>query len=328
MAAGDSLTDHDYGEDRDPLLVRPFVLGDSTSPAAEPSGQTWPSATTREVRSHRALEGADAPTAIFRVVTPRRTRRPSRNRMLIGAAAGAALLIGGAIVGVAALRPDDTTPPSAVTLDDPPPLATGGPLAGTPSPVASPSASSRNGAAPTNPPRENGPATSGSVGAAAPGTAGVPTSAGGATTASPSATEGDRAAPSPPNALVPEQPTGGTGAIRGQNSLCLDLNGGVAVEGNFIQVATCNGTAAQSWTLATDGTLRVSGMCAFVTGANTVAVTRCDGRTTAQWKISGQLLISAANARCLTDPSSGTEPGTAVRVSPCDGTATQRWSLP
>ncbi|GIE95003.1 ricin-type beta-trefoil lectin domain protein [Paractinoplanes rishiriensis] len=321
------MTDHDYGEDRDPLLVRPFVLGDSTSsPADEPSGQTWPSATTREVRSHRALEGADAPTAIFRVVTPRRRLRPlSRNRVLIVAAAGLALLVGGAAVGMATLRPDDTTPPSAVALDDPPPLATGGPLAGTPSPVASPSASSRNGAPPADPPRAGGPATSGGAGPAVPGTAGVPTSAVGATTVSPSATDGDRAAPSPPNALVPDQPTG---TIRGQNALCLDLNGGVAVEGNFIQVATCNDTPAQSWTLATDGTLRVAGMCAFITGANTVAITKCDGRTTAQWKISGQLLISAATARCLTDPSGGTRSGTPVRVNPCDGTATQRWSLP
>jgi hypothetical protein len=322
------VTDDDvHGEDSDPLLVRPFLLIGSDSHAAEPSAQTWPSATTREVRSHRALEGADDPTAILELPpgpAGPSERHVARRRLLVVAAAGGAVLLGGTAAGVAALRPDHDRPPATATLQDPPPLATGGPLPGTPSPVATASATASR-SAPASASR-SAPASSASASASASAGADASSTPGGATVISPTAE--NRETTSPPAGFAPELPAARVGPIRGQNNLCLDLSGGVAVEGNHIQVFHCNSSVAQQWTLATDGTMRVSGMCALVAGDNTVHTTTCDGRTTAQWSISGQRLISAANARCLTDPSSGAFSATPVRVTTCNGAANQRWSLP
>jgi hypothetical protein len=309
MAAGDSVRDDDgYAEDRDPLLVRPFLLGDTGSPAAEPSTQTWPAATTREVRSHRALEGANDPTAVLFLPKAHR-RRPARRRVLVVAVACLAVLLGATMAGYASLRGGHS--PAAVTAlpGDPPPLATTGPLPGTPSPAATkPSAKHR-----TSPARRatTKPAPAPTAAASSPAGA-TPSAAGGARVAVPSAAF----APDPP--VSPR-----VGAIRGQNALCLDPGGGAVV-----QVLACTGSAAQTWTLATDGTLRVSGLCAFLVGDTTVHLTTCDGRTTALWNASGQRLVNAAAAECLTDPSGGARPGTGVTVTTCDGSAGQRWSLP
>ncbi|XVU22211.1 ricin-type beta-trefoil lectin domain protein [Actinoplanes sp. CA-054009] len=118
------------------------------------------------------------------------------------------------------------------------------------------------------------------------------------------------------------------GAVRGQNGVCLDLIGGVPFDGNHVQVFECNRSAAQTWTIASDGTLRVAGKCALVVGDRSVEIVSCDGRTTAQWRISGQLVINAAENGCLTDPSGGRWSGSWVKVGDCDGSAKQRWSLP
>ncbi|MFG1994801.1 ricin-type beta-trefoil lectin domain protein [Actinoplanes sp. NPDC048988] len=118
------------------------------------------------------------------------------------------------------------------------------------------------------------------------------------------------------------------GVVRGQNGMCLDLNGGVPFDGNHVQVFGCNRSFAQTWTFASDGTLRVAGKCALVVGDGSIQIVGCDGRTTAQWRVSGQLVVNASNNGCLTDPSGGRWSGARVQVVNCDGSAKQRWSLP
>jgi hypothetical protein len=306
MAAGDSVRDDDgYPEERDPLLVRPFLLGDAGTPGAEPSTQTWPAATTREIRSHRALEGADDPTAVLHL--PKAHRRPIRHRVLVVAVACLAVLLGATVAGYAALR-DDRSPAAVTALPgDPPPLATTGPLPGTPSPAATkPSATKASARHRTSPARR---ATT-----PAPARTAAPSSPAGA------APSGSARVAVPSAAFAPDPPaTARAGTIRGQNGLCLDPNGSLVV-----QVLACTGSDSQTWTLATDGTVRVFGMCAFPVGDTTVHITICDGRTTALWSVSGQRLVNASNGKCLTDPSRGTD----VTVTACDGSASQRWSLP
>jgi hypothetical protein len=56
-------------------------------------------------------------------------------------------------------------------------------------------------------------------------------------------------------------PYGPTGQITGYGGLCLDDRNGYVAEYNPVQVYTCNGTAAQRWTLVqeiADSTLRVN----------------------------------------------------------------------
>jgi len=313
MAAGEGVTDDDHGEEQqDPLLVRPYLQPGADARAADRSTQTWPAATTREVRSHRALEGASDPTVIIPIVPPEETRRRVPRRLLVVLAACAAVLLGVAAAGFAAMRAARPAV-TAVQPDAPIPALTG---LVPDSPAASPTS-----AAPTTPTHK--PSAHRSSAATGIGTR----STAKPSTTAPAGSVNGRA--SSPSADLAPRPAGArTGTIRGQNGLCLDLNGGVPVAFNHIQVADCNGTPAQTWTLATDGTLRVQDMCALIVGDDTVHIITCDTRTTAQWRADGQLLINAADSECLTDPSGGQQSGTAVTVATCGGSAGQRWSLP
>lgn len=324
------MTDDDYGEDRDPLLVRPFVLHDEGS-AGDRSDQTWPSATTREVRSHRALEGADDPTAIFELpddpsvpAPPPRHARPSRRRLVVLASAGAVLVLGATATGFAAFRSEVRPLTSAAQPADPLPAVTGPPTSSAPAPAGSASSSAAAENTTSASATSAAPSVSASAGSSAP--SGTPSPPAGAS--APAANGEPTAAPAPPRFDLAPANAERAGTIRGQNGLCLDLNGGVAVDDNHVQAYECNGSPAQAWTFAADGTLRVVGKCALVVGDGTVHVVGCDGRTTARWQISGQRLINAANGGCLTDPSAGRTSGTGVTVTTCNGSAGQRWSLP
>ncbi|WP_067500894.1 RICIN domain-containing protein [Actinoplanes sp. TFC3] len=120
-----------------------------------------------------------------------------------------------------------------------------------------------------------------------------------------------------------------TGLITGGSGLCLDLNGGVAVDTNHIQVFDCNGTSAQVWTLETDGTLRVSGKCARAGQDTAVQIITCGGQADAQWRAGqSRTLVNVATNECLTDPSGGRQIGSGVRTQQCTGARDQRWRLP
>ncbi len=315
MAASAQVTGHEFGDEQDPLLVRPFVLQETGSPSADPSTQTWPSATTRETRSAHAADGD--PTQV--IVPPDPPRRRFRRRVLVIAGIGTVVVLAAAAAGIAALRPGMSTSVSVGAAGSPLPAVTG-PAPSFAAASAAGQPDSASGA--THLARRSEPASGKASASASPSrpasVSTATTSAGAAATTAPATAQ--------PHNLAPV--TARTGTIRGQNGLCLDLNGGVPVDDNHVQVFTCNGTSAQTWTLATDGTLRVAGMCALIDGDNTVHIVTCDGRTTAQWRVADSTLINAADSECLTDPSGGRQSGTGVTVSPCGGSASQRWSLP
>src|SRR3954447_18760729 len=86
-------------------------------------------------------------------------------------------------------------------------------------------------------------------------------------------------------------PGGATNALRGNESgRCIDIPSANPADGARLQVYDCNGTAAQQWTIGTDGTVRALGKC-----------------------------MDAAAA--------GTANGTAVQLYTCNGTAAQRFTL-
>jgi hypothetical protein len=308
------VTDHDYGDEQDPLLVRPFVLQDSEPSDADPSTQTWPSATTREVRSPTA-SADEPPTQII----PRfsRPHRFSRRVLMIGGISVVAVLAAAA-AAFAVLRPSVSTS-VASGPDGPLPVVTGPALSRSAVPTTgSPSAAAH--------PARHSASTSAKASASLTASSGTPsTSQPNSPSLSAGATSSSGTGFGPHN-VAPA--TDRTGTIRGQNGLCLDLTGALPFDDNHVEVFTCNNTSAQTWTLATDGTLRVMGKCALVIGDDTVHIVSCDGRTTAQWRASNSTLVNAANGKCLTDPSAGRTSGTPVIVSACGGSASQRWSLP
>ncbi len=87
---------------------------------------------------------------------------------------------------------------------------------------------------------------------------------------------------------------GATGTIvSGLNSSkCVDNNNGSGTNGNKVQIWTCDGnTAAQNWTVNSNGTLTIDGGCMDITNANYSNGTliewwTCNGGANQQWQAS------------------------------------------
>jgi hypothetical protein len=129
--------------------------------------------------------------------------------------------------------------------------------------------------------------------------------------------------------------TPGTGQITGYNGLCLDDRSASTALYNPVQVYTCNGTAAQQWTVVQAGsTIRVFGMCLDVYAAGTADGTKVDlytcNNTGSQVFIpesNGQLYNPQSN-KCLDDTNYGGS-GTQLQIWDCTANdAAQVWHLP
>ncbi len=76
---------------------------------------------------------------------------------------------------------------------------------------------------------------------------------------------------------------------------------------------TCDGnTAAQNWTVATNGTLQIDGGCMDITGAATANGTliewwTCNGGANQQWVAENGELVNPSSGKCLDDPASNTD---------------------
>jgi predicted alpha-1,2-mannosidase len=118
------------------------------------------------------------------------------------------------------------------------------------------------------------------------------------------------------------------------SSLCVDDNGGSTTTGSHIQIWACNGTAAQNWTVAANGTLQVEGGCMDVTSSGTANGTlvqwyTCNGTGAQQWETgASNSLINPESGKCLDDPGSTTAQGTQLQIYTCNGTNAQNWTLP
>jgi hypothetical protein len=302
------MTDRDDDGD-DPLLVRPYLLGEPGGPVPQPSAQTWPEATAEPA----SAPGATDATVTFPVhpVQGRRARRSRRPLILLAVAL--LLVLGGAAGLVASWWPEAgtrTALPADVPLPD---IA-----------ASEPGAAAASGAAPVGTPPTT-TAASRARATTSPPTTSAPTP----TTTARSSAPATRATTTPPVNLVAPPATERVGRIHGLGGLCLDLNGAVALDGTQIQVYSCNDSAAQVWTLATDGTLRIVGKCAAATDDGMVRLAGCDDRRAAQWRTgANSALVNLATEDCLTDPSAGTSSGAPVRIEDCTGAERQRWQLP
>ncbi|WP_377268069.1 ricin-type beta-trefoil lectin domain protein [Peterkaempfera sp. SMS 1(5)a] len=125
-----------------------------------------------------------------------------------------------------------------------------------------------------------------------------------------------------------------TGQITGYGGKCVDVAAAGTANGTAVQLYDCNGTAAQSWTVATNGSLQALGKCMDVTSAGTANGTKvqlydCNGTGSQVWqKQSDGSLVNPQSGRCLdaTGPSSAN--GTRLQIWDCAGSANQKWTLP
>ena len=130
--------------------------------------------------------------------------------------------------------------------------------------------------------------------------------------------------------------SGATGPITsGLNSSdCVDLANASATDGNKVQLYPCdNVPSAQSWTIASDGSIQIDGGCMDITGANYSNGTpiqwyTCWGGANQQWQAVNGQLVNPASGKCLDDPASNTTPGTQLILYTCNGGANQQWNVP
>ena len=127
---------------------------------------------------------------------------------------------------------------------------------------------------------------------------------------------------------------GGTGAITGFGGKCVDVAGANSANGTAVQLYDCNGTAAQSWTVAADGTLRALGKCMDLAGGGTANGTQaqlydCNGTGAQQWQPqAGGALVNPQSGRCLDATGVSSANGTRLQIWDCSGGANQKWTLP
>ncbi|MFF9326937.1 ricin-type beta-trefoil lectin domain protein [Streptomyces sp. NPDC014776] len=125
-----------------------------------------------------------------------------------------------------------------------------------------------------------------------------------------------------------------TGAFVGLAGKCLDVAGGSTANGTAVQLYDCNGTAAQSWTVAADGSIRALGKCLDVTSGATadgakVQLYDCNGTGAQQWSYNastGDVVNVPAN-KCLDVTDNTSANGTRTQIWTCTGSANQKWHL-
>jgi hypothetical protein len=124
------------------------------------------------------------------------------------------------------------------------------------------------------------------------------------------------------------------GPITGTGGKCVDVAGAETADGTPVQLWECNGTGAQQWSVAADGTLRTLGKCMDVTAAGTANGTQiqlysCNGTGAQRWQPQPDgTLVNPASGKCLDATGQSSANGTRLQIWTCTGTANQLWTLP
>jgi beta-glucanase (GH16 family) len=126
-------------------------------------------------------------------------------------------------------------------------------------------------------------------------------------------------------------PPGTGGTITGLDGKCVDVAGANNANGTPVQLYDCNGTAAQQWTVGSDGSVRALGKCLDVAGANSANGTKvqlydCNGTTAQQWTIGSDGTIRALG-KCLDATNNSSANGTPLQIWDCAGSANQKWTV-
>lgn len=145
-------------------------------------------------------------------------------------------------------------------------------------------------------------------------------------TAPPDAPAGspDAASPGP----MPMQAASGHALAAQASGKCLSSTSGNDARAT---VATCDGSAAQTWTFASDGTLRSAGLCLTVSGGKTadhtpIKLTSCDGSGPQLFSLTDSgTLLAESSRKCVNVLGGGT--GTKTVLLTCNGREDQQWSL-
>ncbi|MEU5312169.1 family 16 glycosylhydrolase [Streptomyces sp. NPDC021562] len=122
-------------------------------------------------------------------------------------------------------------------------------------------------------------------------------------------------------------------AIRGLAGKCVDVAGANSANGTPVQLYDCNGTAAQQWTVGSDGTIRALGKCLDVTSGGTtdgtpVQLYDCNGTAAQTWAVSSAHdIVNPQANKCLDVTGNTSANATRLQIWTCTGAANQKWTL-
>ncbi|OEJ34967.1 glycoside hydrolase family 16 protein [Streptomyces subrutilus] len=125
----------------------------------------------------------------------------------------------------------------------------------------------------------------------------------------------------------------GGGPITGLGGKCVDVAGANSANGTPVQLYDCNGTAAQQWTVGSDGTIRALGKCLDVASGGTadgtpVQLYDCNGTPAQQWAVpAARDIVNPQADKCLDATGGNSANGTRLRIQTCAGTANQKWTV-
>ncbi|MEU6813757.1 ricin-type beta-trefoil lectin domain protein [Streptomyces sp. NPDC046860] len=125
-----------------------------------------------------------------------------------------------------------------------------------------------------------------------------------------------------------------TGAFTGLAGKCLDVAGGSSANGTAVQLYGCNGSTAQQWTVAADGSVRALGKCLDVVSASTADGARvqlydCNGTGAQRWSYNASTgdVVNTAADKCLDVTDNSAADGARAQIWSCTGAANQKWTL-
>ena len=144
------------------------------------------------------------------------------------------------------------------------------------------------------------------------------------------ATPSGRAASSRPATSV----TGPVGVISGYPGKCLHVPGDNPADGLQVEMRACDRSPGESWTMASDGTVRAFGRCLGVVGDQTVngtgvQLSACRGAAGQQWRFTaGRDLVNPHAGMCLDVTDFAVIDGAQLQIWTCVGGLNQKWSVP
>src|SRR6266545_1291876 len=127
--------------------------------------------------------------------------------------------------------------------------------------------------------------------------------------------------------------SGGGARIVGYGGKCVDVAGANTANGTPIQLWDCNGTAAQRWTIGSDGTIRALGKCLDVSGGRTangtvVQLWDCNGTGAQQWRLTATSdIVNPQANKCLDATGVSSTNGTRLQIWDRTGGANQKWTV-
>lgn len=125
----------------------------------------------------------------------------------------------------------------------------------------------------------------------------------------------------------------GGGPITGTGGKCVDVAGAGTANGTPVQLYDCNGSAAQRWSVGTDGAIRALGKCLDVASGGTadgtpVQLWDCNGSAAQRWAVpAAQDIVNPQANKCLDASGGSSANGTRLQIWTCTGAANQKWTV-